>query len=67
MAHTSEGLVSSTEPGSQDQGRLHGRAAGILHEFETQALASESKQDQEMLQSLQRFEPAADTSVMSGV
>ena len=67
MAVSSEQLVGSTESGSQDQGRLHGRAAGILQEFERQALASESKQDEEMLQSLQRFEPAPDAGVMSGV
>lgn len=67
MADNSEQLVSSAETPSQHQGRLQGRAAGILQEFETQALASESKQDEEMLQSLQRFEPAPDRGVMSGV
>lgn len=67
MAATSEELACSTEAPGQDQGRLQGRAAGILQEFETQALASESRQDEEMLQSLQRFEAAPDRGVMSGV
>lgn len=67
MAASSQQLVSSSEAGSEDQGRLQGRAAGILQEFETKALASECKQDEEMLQNMQRFEPAPDRGVMSGV
>jgi hypothetical protein len=67
MADTSEKLAMSTDASGQSQGSIKDRAAGILQEFETQALASESKQDEEMLQSLQRFEPAPDRGVMSGV
>ena len=67
IAVTSQQIVSSSEDGNQQKGRLQGRAAGILQEFETQALASENKQDEEMRQSLQRFEPAPDRGVMSGV
>jgi hypothetical protein len=67
MAATSEEFAHSSEAPAQDQGRLQARATGILKEFETQALASESEQDAEMLQSLQRFESAPDRGVMSGV
>jgi len=67
MAVASEQLVNGPQADSQELGRLQDRAASILQEFETQALASESKQDEEMLQSLARFEPAPDRGVMSGV
>ena len=67
MATSSEELASITDTAAQNQGRLQGRAAGILQEFETQVLASESEQDAEMLQIIQRFEPAPDRGVMSGV